>query len=343
MKRIPTLDGWRGLAILIVLAEHLQIGLTGHHIALWTQFGQHGVGIFFVLSGFLITSRLLQEDRIHLPGFYLRRFFRLMPCAWMYLLVIVLLGAVRHHNIGNDVWACIFFFRNYVPTSYASLMTGHFWSLSVEEQFYLAWPLLLAFAGRTKSLAVALLGIAACTIFRFHNWEQYDYGNFFLRSEVRFDALLVGCTLALLFQYKAIQPWVKEHALVLFLAALPVFAWDFYHFHRLIPLSESVAVAIMVASTCSAPGIFVSRFLELKYLKFIGLISYSLYVWQQLFLIPQRGSMALVAAAFLPLVAYASYAVVERPGVRLGGQIERRLGLRKFSPPAHSQQVADAS
>src|SRR5579863_1674550 len=88
MNRIPTLDGWRGIAILMVLAAHLQTsllrGLYGGFR--WLDLGQHGVTLFFVLSGYLITTRLLSKPGIDLKAFYLRRFFRLMPCAWVYLL-----------------------------------------------------------------------------------------------------------------------------------------------------------------------------------------------------------------------------------------------------------------
>ena len=101
MDRIPTLDGWRGIAILLVLVTHLQISLLGHLYGSyhWMDLGQHGVNLFFVLSGYLITSRLLGENKINLKAFYLRRFFRLMPCAWTYLLTL----APFHTRLGRAV------------------------------------------------------------------------------------------------------------------------------------------------------------------------------------------------------------------------------------------------
>jgi hypothetical protein len=101
MDRIPTLDGWRGIAITLVFVTHLQISLLGHlyHGYRWLDLGQHGVTLFFVLSGYLITSRLLGEEKINLGSFYLRRFFRLMPCAWAYLLILGIVAVVAHADI----------------------------------------------------------------------------------------------------------------------------------------------------------------------------------------------------------------------------------------------------
>src|SRR5260370_34046992 len=119
MKRIPTLDGWRGIAILMVTVAHAQEGLfNGHayHDLAWLIIGLHGVAIFFVLSGYLITTRLLSADSIDLKAFYVRRFFRLMPTAWAYLACIGLLAWIMHVDfIGSDAVACIFFFRNIWP------------------------------------------------------------------------------------------------------------------------------------------------------------------------------------------------------------------------------------
>lgn len=84
MNRIPTLDGWRGIAIALVLFDHVQSALLRGYLRPWTETGQHGVTIFFVLSGFLITTKLMEGPR-DFKRFYIRRFFRLMPAAWAYL------------------------------------------------------------------------------------------------------------------------------------------------------------------------------------------------------------------------------------------------------------------
>jgi Acyltransferase family len=86
---IPVLDGWRGIAIALVLFDHVQYALFNGYAHPWLQTGQHGVTIFFVLSGFLITTKLL-EGPIDLKRFYIRRFFRLIPVAWIFLVVLLL-------------------------------------------------------------------------------------------------------------------------------------------------------------------------------------------------------------------------------------------------------------
>src|SRR6476646_7446998 len=98
MNRIPTLDGWRGIAIALVLFDHIQDSIMGHYARPWTATGYQGVTIFFVLSGFLITSKLL-EGPINFKRFYLRRFFRLMPAAWVFLVFLLLLS----HITGNPL------------------------------------------------------------------------------------------------------------------------------------------------------------------------------------------------------------------------------------------------
>ena len=144
MNRIPTLDGWRGIAVLLVLVGHFSGRVNTGELGWLTLIGLHGVAIFFVLSGFLITTILQREfeatGRVDLRRFYLRRFFRLMPCAWCYLLAILGPPGLLMRTIvpGRDLLSCVFFWRNYYHDSaFADAFTSHFWSLAIEEQFYL--------------------------------------------------------------------------------------------------------------------------------------------------------------------------------------------------------------
>jgi peptidoglycan/LPS O-acetylase OafA/YrhL len=167
MNRIPSLDGWRGIAILLVLFDHVQRMLLGHFLVAWTETGQYGVTVFFVLSGFLITATLLGQP-INLRCFYTRRLFRLMPVAWTYLVFVGIFGLLSGVNWFSwcEILSCILFFRNYVIINGHGLASGHFWSLSIEEQFYLVWPTFLLLAGRRRALWGAVCGILACTIVR---------------------------------------------------------------------------------------------------------------------------------------------------------------------------------
>lgn len=299
MQRIATLDGWRGLAILLVLADHFMPYRTGIPVAPWLCDGAHGVTIFFVLSGYLITTRLRQEHesngRVDLRGFYRRRVRRLMPCAWAYLLYIWSALSLK------EFLSCIFFFRNYIRVP--SEATWHFWSLSLEEQFYLLWPAILLALGMRRARWVALLGAMAVALYRFTHWHAYFNLSHCFRSEVRADALLVGCLAALIAE-RLPRTHVAWHALAL---ALVLFATTRYT--ELIPLWESCLIAyLMVESLRNAWGRLLTP------LAGLGLISYSVYVWQQAFALMVRHDAARLFYALLLVPAvWVSFTFLERP------------------------------
>lgn len=324
-QRIPTLDGWRGVAILMVLITHAQAGLWGRAWRYnWMAMGQHGVGIFFVLSGFLITSRLLAQEQIDLREFYIRRFFRLMPTAWLYLLLVLAFStALRLHVIGRDIWPCVLFFRNYYGAEGSTnAMTSHFWSLSVEEQFYLFWPAVLVLAGRRRALHVAITGALLCAAYRFAFWASLS-GTRHTETGARIDALLVGCAFALALQSESLRAKLTEYAPVLIGMCLPLLVVCVVRYQTLIPLSESVIIGLLLAATSVAPQSWLGRLLEYRHLAFVGSISYSLYVWQEFFLVPHWGALAPVMMAFLPLAAVLNHGLVERPLIDFGRRLSR--------------------
>ena len=157
---LPTLDGWRAIAILAVILDHIvtwQFRYAHPTLFKFTRTGPNGVSLFFAISGFLICSRLLEEEnatgKISLRGFYIRRASRIVPAALTYLLVIGLLGFAGYILVSPwDWWSSVLFFRNYLPPDMISRGWGgytmHYWSLAVEEHFYLLWPGLLVFVGR---------------------------------------------------------------------------------------------------------------------------------------------------------------------------------------------------
>jgi peptidoglycan/LPS O-acetylase OafA/YrhL len=329
-KRIPTLDGWRGIAILIVIFAHAQFGLSrtppfGGHLE-WTRVGPHGVAIFFVLSGYLITTRLLQSDRIDLKRFYTRRFFRLMPCVWTYLLILSGIAAITGVGFIHSLWSCLFFYRNSVGASrnYDQL-TEHFWSLSIEEQFYLMWPAVLVFSGRGRALIVSAVGFVALSIFVCLNWRAYE-GPLSYRTEMNAHALLAGCVLALLFQHSSVRGWVARWSGWLLAFAVPAMLFQIVHPMPVIFPTESICIAVVLAATSAAPLGPLSRILEWKPLAFLGTISYSVYVWQQVLLIPVIGWLGVM---LLPAIAVGSWALIEQPGIRLGGWCLKRLDSRQ--------------
>jgi peptidoglycan/LPS O-acetylase OafA/YrhL len=316
--RIATLDGWRGVAILLVLISHGANALRVHII----DTGAHGVAIFFVLSGFLITSRMVREQDIYgsfrLKSFYGRRFFRLMPCAWIYLLFVSLLGAASKapNDLSTGIPASLFFYRNFIPSPAASVaFTGHFWSLSIEEQFYLVWPALFLLMGSRRALQVAVAITALIALLRWHDWNTASILKF--ETQYHADSLLVGCMTAILLPH--LRPILKGWTVALLLPAL---LWCFPRYSTLTPLHESLAIAGLLVAT-SSNNTALSRALEWKPLAFLGTISYSLYIWQQPFeyLTYKTTAIRFAACAILLLIALASHYLVERPIIRLGAKL----------------------
>lgn len=345
MPRIPTLDGWRAVAILMVLFSHTLLGMQAN-VPKWVTFGAHGVAIFFVLSGYLITSRLLAGELANLRRFYIRRAFRLWPCAWTFLLCWVIIGfAVRRKLVFHpiDLAGCLLFFRNFLSTHSGNTnFTGHFWSLSIEEQFYLGWPVMLLMLRRKRALSAAILGACAVAIFRLHNWAAYANGDRMFRSEVHIDSLLVGCALALLLDDRRARAFMSRFTKFLFIPAACVFCFYVRAFSdsAMAPLGESVTIAILLASTVLHPESRVSRLLESKALVSIGLLSYSLYVWQQPFLINNWGIFTIPAMLLMVVVTFASYRWVETPGRRFGRRMEARLVGGKAPAATEIQPIA---
>ena len=150
LPRIPSLDGLRAVSILLVIGLHTAQAYGAFHpvsrgwFALFN--GGFGVFIFFEISGFLITTLLLEEHRkrgsISLGGFYVRRFFRIFPPLYLYLGVIVALGLAGRLVVAwRDVVSSALFFHNF--SARGTWWLEHLWSISVEEQFYLVWPFVL--------------------------------------------------------------------------------------------------------------------------------------------------------------------------------------------------------
>jgi peptidoglycan/LPS O-acetylase OafA/YrhL len=326
--RILVLDGWRGIAIALVLIDHVGHALLHRYVVPWTQTGQHGVTIFFVLSGFLITRKLL-EGPIDLHRFYLQRAFRLMPVTWAYLAVMLLLDRLIHTHFTSlsEVIACLFFYRNFADIAGTS-GSGHFWSLSLEEQFYLVWPVLLLLAGipRVRSIRlirwVALAMAVACATYRYSHWAYYDRNVLNGQTHVRCDALLVGCLLALLLAEPRFATSATRWSKWLAIPALATLTFCLVRFHWLPPLYECVAIAILLAATMLHRQTILARLLSFKPLVWIGAISYSLYVWQALFMLPWPGALQpWLFGIALPLFAIGSYYWLELPGVRLGRKL----------------------
>jgi peptidoglycan/LPS O-acetylase OafA/YrhL len=204
-SRVPSLDGLRALSIMLVLLSHAQ-GTRGFLVRsafqYWGDLGHLGVRVFFVISGFLITGLLLREvettGSISLKGFYLRRFFRIFPAYYAYIAVIALC-AYWHRVVlsKDDLLYALTYTMNY--HSARSWLVGHAWSLSVEEQFYLLWPAVVAFGRRRGALRVAAVAVLLAPILKMStyyflpSWRPTMGESF----QTVADTLAVGCLLAI--------------------------------------------------------------------------------------------------------------------------------------------------
>jgi peptidoglycan/LPS O-acetylase OafA/YrhL len=321
---MPALDGWRGVAILLVLFDHFQVSLLGHYGFPWMQTGQHGVTIFFVLSGFLITSKLI-EGPVDLKQFYIRRFFRPMPAACAYLVTLLFLN--RTTGVSFTTWpeirACLLFYRNMVDVP-GNAMAGHFWSLSLEEQFYLVWPFLLLLAGIRRSRYIAAAGAISCAVYRWHFWPQYDRLGPNDMTQVRADAVLVGCLMALLLSNPSVRlasiRWAKWTAM----PSLIMLLFCVERFHWLPPLRECTSIAVLISACVLSPDTAWTRLLSWHPLAWLGGVSYSIYLWQGLFVHLGHGTEKLLFLCVgLSVFALGSYFWIERPCSRLGDRLTR--------------------
>lgn len=292
----PALEGLRGVAVLMVVLFH----------GGWLPGGFLGVDVFLVLSGFLITTLLLEEfratDRISLRDFFVRRGLRLYPALALYLLAFVGVTLVfRYGDVGAQLrsagYAAVYLSN--VPLAYAqppwfaSELT-HLWTLAAEAQFYLVWPpilvLLLKASVRLRTIGVGLLvvagGVALARAGIFASgapWARTYYG-----PELRFDTILVGCALAMLFvsgAWRAPKRWAVAVA-----AAGLAGAFVVVHIESsgVLFLGGLVFVAllsaVLVGAATSTQPTWFTRLLSTKILMEFGRVSYSWYLWHVLWL-----------------------------------------------------------
>lgn len=326
MNRIPILDGWRGLAILSVIASHLIITHDPPGWLLrWTGLGQHGVATFFVLSGFLITRQLLLEQKPDLMKFYIRRAYRLLPCAWSFLVVVLILWALGKlpGMSASEIISPLLFVRNFYFRD-GGAITGHFWSLSIEEQFYLVWPWFLVYLRPRSAGVVAAAGALAVVFVR---WQAHAflYSGIVAttyRTQYRADALLLGCLAAIVFcEYGHLfKRWLTLPLVVLL-------AFCFSQSPPVTPFYESVCLALLIGVTARHGDGWLSSLLNARLLRIAGKYSYSLYLWQQIFLFERHsfGSTVLNVLILLPIVTWASYTYIEEPWRNYGRQLVNRL------------------
>jgi peptidoglycan/LPS O-acetylase OafA/YrhL len=290
-RRIPSLDGARAIAVALVFTWHLLI--YADLPLIWrVDYGNLGVRIFFVISGFIITALLLAErertGKISIVDFYVRRAFRIFPAYYVFLAVMALMlptGWLILHKV--DFLPSAAFFADY-QTPHDAL--GHTWSLAVEEQFYLLWPGVIVLLGLRRAVYACIALLLITPAFRMlvdlSVWPDKPMRGF----ECVADALACGCILAVarerlwnnaLYRRLVSSPYLGliPLAVLLFMAVAMVRSRVLYDTVG-IPLLN-FGVAMMLDRYMRFPATATGRWLNWAPIAWMGTISYSLYLWQE--------------------------------------------------------------
>lgn len=347
MNRLPSLDGLRAISILMVLGAH---AMRTTNFPEWIKpYGEYawngnlGVRVFFVISGFLITHLLMNEQartgRVALGAFYKRRMLRIFPVFYAFLLFVLMITIVIHRDFSIAEWlSAASFTKNYYLGHWT---LGHFWSISVEEQFYLLWPFILTILKTQRKLQIAAyIVIVVAPILRIafyvSPWPWIGDYAFFTHC----DSLMFGCLLAIL-----VSGDLREHIrnfLVIhrrFIQAMLIMSiyltW-MLSLHGILgfltipfgPTFQSAAIAGLLASVVLVKEGSLYYLLNRPLVINIGIFSYGLYIWQQFFLYPSnypdgdlwwRAFPQNILITFI--VATVSYYVIEKPFLKLKNKL----------------------
>ena len=314
MKRIPSLDGFRAISIILVLISHCAfLPSFPRAIVEVASQGKVGVTVFFVISGFLITSLLLIEDsknnKVNLKAFYIRRSFRILPVFFLYVVFILVWRNFENLGItGNNIW-----------------------TLSVEEQFYLMWPVIfILFRKRLKTVLVLMLVYSCiCRVidYKFPMYSNIALAPFFIYA----DAILIGVLGSVLhfenpemLKNKAFSTyWLQLLALGIFVffvycagyGKLPFISLPIGH-----TLVSAAALFLIMCYIAPKKNLFY-KLLNSRVMIHIGVLSYSIYLWQEFFFVgePKFSFLRILPLniVFIYIVALASYYFWETPFLKL--------------------------
>nr|WP_246866150.1 acyltransferase [Novosphingobium sp. SG720] len=308
------LDGWRGLAILVVLAGHFVPGIP--------QLGGMGVDLFFVLSGRLM-SQILIDEKFPLKTFFLRRFSRIYPALLVFATVIYAVSMAarwKGHRFNSlvtpmDYFATLTMWMNYKVAFFGEAgALNHIWSISVEEHSYIILAILAALLMRRRAIGYLVLALAVLALvngFVLGAMPGANEHNVFWRTDVRVAPLFLSFAIYL-------AP-ARLHAVFGKVAPLFLLLAFFVPFSGL-PLALQLAInstllACAVNGLAHAPTPFV-RFFEFPAMHFVGVTSYSIYLWQQPFYTLHERVTPLVLLPATLVVAIGSYYLIEQPARR---------------------------
>jgi peptidoglycan/LPS O-acetylase OafA/YrhL len=353
LARILGFDGVRAVAIFLVIFAHLHVFLSLAHYdvlpyrSLPLVSGETGVMIFFVMSGFLITYLLFREHEdtgaINVGHFYWRRSIRILPIYFLSLIAVAFIRAHLATDVSDKALSfSVLFISNFIPNSDFSTVVGHYWSLAVEEHFYLIWPfVLLTFIGRSRvALAWSLAGfIIASHVLLVWLEVSTDLGDqFAIRrwTVVAGGDIALGCLMAMIVSS-------DRRRLVRALASNKVAVLGIVIFMSSVALGQAGEHLRPLGAAAVITWIFLNqdsrvvRFLELAPLAYIGRISYGLYIYQGILLGvgPHRAPGLewppdqLTGLVLLIAVAPLSFHCIEKPLLRMKSGMRRRWRVTK--------------
>jgi len=309
--RMPELDGLRGLAILIVIWHNA--GLTWYHhrpgllpdlFSLSANMGWLGVQLFFVLSGFLITGVLLDGKGRprQLPNFYMRRVLRIFPLYFLVLIFAFIVLPALHAmpewlaaDRDRQLWYWTFLINWAAPVVGGGTTLSHFWSLAVEEQFYLLWPLLVVVCGRRALAWLCAAVVVSALVFR--GWQtavdfEFAQQAAYQFTVARWDALACGALLALALRWRGAFGQLERHSHKVFYAVAAYVVLTIVLRHNYAPVEPGFAVLNQSAAAlffalliyfALAPlhveSALVARWLRFSLLRKTGKYSYAMYVF----------------------------------------------------------------
>jgi peptidoglycan/LPS O-acetylase OafA/YrhL len=355
--RLPSLDGLRALSIGLVVIGHAMETMPRmppwlfRGIAILGNSGL-GVSIFFVISGYLITHLLIRElslsGTVSFHNFYLRRVTRIFPAFYCYLSIVSLAAIFRWIKLSAlDVLMAATFTWNYLPFGSGSWWLGQTWSLCIEEQFYLLWPITLVSLGPKKAAWLAALIILLEPPIRIASyilWPSYR-GRIPVMLHTRADVLMFGCLLALMqenvrFREILVRFTRPAHlvAIVAFLFILEPVLTD--HLRGGYALSvgwtlEAASIAMIVFALMRPSESVIWSIFNSRPMNWLGKRSYGLYLWQQLFLTSENATIAglfpinIIEAL---LMSAASFRFVEEPVMRERARFLRPVGRAPAAP-----------
>ncbi|MBW7914020.1 MAG: acyltransferase [Taibaiella sp.] len=373
-KKIKSLDGLRALSILLVLFDHGKASMPEYITSTFfyevLSNSQLGVRIFFIISGYLITRLLLEEKQKHgeinLKAFYKKRVLRIFPVFYLYILVIILFQLVlKDVFYWKDILIAALFLWNFKllitgersgemvddgfrnPNKDGWFLLGHFWTLAMEEQFYLMWPFVMKKVKTKKNLikvciaVIIIMPLLRVLVYYTVPTVRGQIDNMIFTS---CDSLLLGCLMAILEKtsYKDRMIRILADTRVTICSAAFIFVASPY-----LILAYKGAYNLTIGMTLMNIGIaslimfsihrnnFWSQLLNLKTVATVGVLSYSIYIWQQLFLFTNVQWMNVTIAGhkfylnqfpqnfiLVALVSCASYYLYEKQFLKLKNRIK---------------------